>query len=150
MRIREVCVRYLPSPVPLYDTKPYRNSKEIFDAFRDLIQEPVEVFKAVILDSKNRPLNIDPVSRGSLSTSVVHPREALWSAVYHHAAAVIFVHNHPSGDPAPSREDRECTKRLFEAGKLLGIKVLDHVIIGEQDYYSFADAGLLSEGGCNG
>jgi DNA repair protein RadC len=61
------------------------------------------------------------------------------------AAAVIFVHNHPSGDPAPSHEDRDCTNRLVEASKILGIRVLDHIIIGESDYYSFADTGMLTE-----
>ena len=95
MRIREISVKYLPSSVRLYDTKPYHNSKEIFEAFREMSGEPVEVFKAVILDTKNRPINVETVSRGSLSTSIVHPREALWNAVYHRAAAVIFLHNHP-------------------------------------------------------
>jgi DNA repair protein RadC len=145
--VREIQVRYLPSDVPLDDCKPYRNSRDIFEGFRDLIQEPVEVFRVLLLDSKNRPLHIETVSRGSLSTSIVHPREALWSAVYHRAAAFICVHNHPSGDPAPSKEDRECTQRLFRASKILGIRMLDHIVIGQTDYFSFADAGLLTEGG---
>jgi DNA repair protein RadC len=112
---------------------------------------------ALLLDSKNRLIGTSLISVGSLSTSLVHPREAMkpavspkidnkenWrNAVQCSAAAVIFCHNHPSGDPAPSREDRDCTKRLVEAGKLLGIRVLDHVIIGDNDYFSFADAGLL-------
>ncbi len=77
----------------------------------------------------------------------MHPREAFKPAVLlENAAAVVFMHNHPSGDPAPSREDRECTNRLMAAAKILGIRVLDHVIFGgETDYFSFADAGLLAE-----
>ena len=82
-----------------------------------------------------------------MSTSVAHPREVFWATVYHRAAGIICLHNHPSGDPAPSREDRECTERLYnyKASKILGIRLLDHIVIGENDYFSFADAGLLAE-----
>jgi DNA repair protein RadC len=147
MRIREVSVRYVRSSIKFDNRKKFSNSREIFDTFRDLFLEPVEVFRVLNLDSKNKLLNFQDVSRGSLSTSVVHPREVFWSAVHERAACVICLHNHPSGDPAPSREDRECTARLFNAGRILGIRVLDHVIVGENDYYSFADSGLLSDGG---
>lgn len=82
---------------------------------------------------------------GSLSTSVVHPREVFAPAVRDSSAAILFLHNHPSGDPAPSREDRDCTARLCQAGKILGIRCLDHIVLGHDDYYSFADAGLLAE-----
>ena len=143
MRIREVCVRYVRSDVPLDTRQKFSNSGQIFEAFRDLFLEPVEVFRAVLLDSKNKFLHFEDVSRGSLASSVVHPREVYWSAVYHRAAAVICLHNHPSGDPVPSREDGECTERLYRAGKLLGIRLLDHIVIGEDTYFSFADAGLI-------
>jgi len=83
------------------------------------------------------------VSEGSLNQSIVHPREVFAPAVRESAAAVIFVHNHPSGDPSPSREDREITRRLKEAGELLGIRVLDHVIVGDGSYYSFTESGVL-------
>jgi DNA repair protein RadC len=82
---------------------------------------------------------------GSLSTSVVHPREVFAPAVKDSSAAILFLHNHPSGDPAPSREDRECTSRLCQAGKILGIRVLDHIVLGFDDYFSFADAGLFQQ-----
>jgi len=147
MRVREIQVRYLPSEIPLDNSEQFRNSRQIFDAFRELHQEPVEVFKVLVLDSKNRPLHIEMISRGSLSTSIVHPREVFWSAVYHRAAAIICVHNHPSGDPAPSKEDRDCTDRLHRAAKILGIRLLDHLVIGAEDYFSFSDAGLIQEGG---
>ena len=73
-----------------------------------------------------------------------HPREVFAPAVRDSTAAIISIHNHPSGDPAPSREDRECTQRLIRAGQILGIRVLDHIILGHDDYFSFADAGLLN------
>ena len=83
------------------------------------------------------------ISEGCLTSSIVHPREVFTPVVKDSAAAVILVHNHPSGDPTPSREDREVTKRLQEVGELLGVKVLDHIVIGSGRYVSFADEGLL-------
>ena len=85
------------------------------------------------------------VSKGSLNTSIVHPREVFKDAIKDAAASVILVHNHPSGDPEPSQEDLEITKRLVKAGRILGIKVLDHLIIGNNCYFSLADKGLLWE-----
>ena len=92
-----------------------------------------------LLSTKNHLLKVETISLGSLNESVVHPREAFAPAVKESAAAVVFAHNHPSGDPAPSEADR----RLKETGDLLGIRVLDHIIVGEGDYYSFADQGVL-------
>jgi DNA repair protein RadC len=123
----------------------FQNSRELFDCFRaELTALDREHFYLLTLDSKNRTIGYHTVSVGSLSTSIVHPREVWKSALLDSAAAVVFLHNHPSGDPAPSREDRDCTNRLVEASKILGIRVLDHIVFGENDYYSFADAGLLT------
>jgi DNA repair protein RadC len=102
-----------------------------------------EIFVAVLLDMKNRVLRTVRISEGSLGASLVHPREAFRPAIREAAAAVIFVHNHPSGDPSPSGEDRRITERLYDAGALLGIPVLDHVIVGTESWYSFADTGSL-------
>jgi DNA repair protein RadC len=104
-----------------------------------------EVFKAVLLNTKHQMLKDVTVSEGSLSASLVHPREAFLPAIKESAAAVIFLHNHPSGDPTPSTEDKELTLRLVEVGQLIGISVLDHIIIGSGSpgYISFRDAGLL-------
>ena len=102
-----------------------------------------EVFLALLLDSKNRLLREVQISEGSLTASIVHPREVFAAVVRDSAAAVLLVHNHPSGDPTPSREDREITLRLKEAGELMGVRVLDHIIIGDEGYVSFADRGLL-------
>ena len=102
-----------------------------------------EYFVVLLLDGKNRILREEQISEGSLNQSIVHPREVFSPAVKESAAAVILIHNHPSGDPAPSREDREITRRLKEAGDLLGIRVLDHIIIGDGAYFSFVEQGLL-------
>ena len=118
-------------------------SSEVFSLFSFLGNETKEVFIALHLDTKNRLLCLDHVSVGSLNASVVHPREVFKSCLLSSAAAVILLHNHPSGDPTPSREDLELTGRLREAGELLGIKVLDHVVIGSGCYVSLADRGLL-------
>jgi DNA repair protein RadC len=104
-----------------------------------------EVFKVVLLDTKHQMLKDITISEGSLSASLVHPREAFLPAIKESAAAVIFLHNHPSGDPTPSAEDKELTHRLAEVGRIVGINVLDHIIIGtgSPGYMSFRDAGLL-------
>lgn len=102
-----------------------------------------EVFIALLLDSKNRLLREVQISEGSLNASIVHPREVFVPVVRESAAAVLFVHNHPSGDPTPSQEDIALTSRLKQAGELMGVRVLDHIIIGDGCYHSFADRGML-------
>jgi DNA repair protein RadC len=117
---------------------------QVFEFFHhELRDNRKELFLSLLLDGKNRITRKVQVSEGSLNQSIVHPREVFAPAVRESAAAVIFVHNHPSGDPAPSREDREITRRLKEAGEILGIKVLDHIIIGDGSYFSFVESGLL-------
>ena len=102
-----------------------------------------EEFRCVLLDTKNRVIREETVSTGSLTASLVHPRETFKTAVRDSAAAVIFVHNHPSGDIKPSQEDILLTRRLIQAGDVLGIKVLDHVIVGDSGHFSFRDSGLM-------
>lgn len=102
-----------------------------------------EQFVAVMLNSKNRVIATEVISEGTLTSSVVHAREVFTPALLHHAAAVIVAHNHPSGDPQPSREDREVTVMLAQSGKVLGIPLLDHLIIGDGAYYSFQEYGAL-------
>jgi DNA repair protein RadC len=145
MFLREAIVRYKKSPV-FVESKRFSNSREVFHAFReDIMSIPVEVFRVLFLNSKNFYLGFEDVSKGSLSTSICHPREVFWTAVHKRAAAIIVIHGHPSGDPAPSREDRDATQRIFKAGQILGIKVLDSIVIGDTDYFSFADSGILGE-----
>jgi DNA repair protein RadC len=103
-----------------------------------------EHFVVFLLDQKNQVIGINTVSMGSLTASIVHPREVFKAAILANAATIICGHNHPSGDTVPSQEDRLITTRLASAGKLLGINVMDHIIIGSAGkYFSFADEGLL-------
>ena len=102
-----------------------------------------EEFIIILLDGKNRMSTIHSVSVGCLTSSIVHPREVFKMAILGNAVSLILCHNHPSGDPAPSPEDIEITKRLVAGGEILGIKILDHIIVGEQGYVSFADKGWL-------
>ncbi|WMJ75883.1 MULTISPECIES: RadC family protein [unclassified Sedimentibacter] len=102
-----------------------------------------EYFKIILLDTKNNIKKISDISIGSLNSSIVHPREVFLEAVISSSSAIILAHNHPSGETEPSREDISLTNRLDECGKLLGIKVLDHIIIGDGTFYSFKEEGLL-------
>ena len=129
---------------PLRPGERFSNSRDLFQRYRGrFLSATREHFLSLQLNAKNQLLREVLISVGSLSSSVVHPREVFAPAVKDSTAALIFLHNHPSGDPAPSREDRECTQRLCHAGRILGIRVLDHVVLGFDDYFSFADAGLL-------
>ncbi len=102
-----------------------------------------EQFLVILLNSKNKVIGTELVSEGTLTNSVVHPREVYLPAILQHAAAICVAHNHPSGDPSPSREDRELTAVLAAAGRTLGIPLLDHLIIGDGAYYSFQEDGAL-------
>ncbi len=122
------------------------SSADLFHHFHPILRDlKREVFKVVLLDAKHTVLRETTISEGSLTLSIVHPREVFALAVRESAAAVIFLHNHPSGDPTPSPEDRQLTDRLTAAGQLLGIRVLDHVIVGDGRYVSFADQGWLKD-----
>ena len=102
-----------------------------------------EQFVVILLNGKNKVIGTEVVSEGSLSSSVVHPREVFAPAMLHHAAAIMVAHNHPSGDPKPSFEDEEVTRMLSRSGKVLGIPMIDHVIIGDGNYYSFLENEAL-------
>ena len=102
-----------------------------------------EQFVVILLNSKNKVIGTEVVSEGSLSSSVVHPREVYAPAMLHHAAAIMVAHNHPSGDPKPSLEDEEVTRMLSRSGKVLGIPMIDHMIIGDGNYYSFLENEAL-------
>lgn len=102
-----------------------------------------EHFRVILLNIKNQLISIEDISVGSLNSSIVHPREVFKPAIKRSSASMILVHNHPSGDPTPSVEDIDITKRLIEAGKILGIEVLDHVIIGNGNYISIKEKGII-------
>jgi DNA repair protein RadC len=103
-----------------------------------------EVFYCMMLDAKNRVLKDCKISEGTLTSSLIHPREAFKDAIKESSASVIFVHNHPSGDPSPSREDISITERLVSVGEVIGIRVLDHIIIGDEKYTSMREKGYIT------
>lgn len=102
-----------------------------------------EHFRIAILDTKNQILSIENISIGTLNASIVHPRDVFYAAIRRNANSIILIHNHPSGDPEPSKEDISITNRLIQVGDLLGIKVLDHIIIGDNRYISFKEKNLI-------
>ncbi|NLW17276.1 MAG: DNA repair protein RadC [Firmicutes bacterium] len=108
--------------------------------FQQLSQEE---FVVVLLDTKNKVISKRTIFRGSLNASIVHPREVFKYAIRHSAAAILVAHNHPSGDPTPSREDIDVTRRLVEAGRIIGIEVLDHVVFGDGKTISMKEKGLV-------
>jgi DNA repair protein RadC len=110
---------------------------------KDLRGKKKEHFLTLLLDARNRLIKSAEVSVGSLDASIVHPREVFKEAVSASAASVIFVHNHPSGDPQPSEDDIKLTRRLVEAGEIMGIEVLDHLILGDRDHLSLKSKGLI-------
>ena len=102
-----------------------------------------EKFVVVLLNTKNRVIQVQQVAEGSLTSAVVHPREVYAPAIVNHAACILVAHNHPSGDPYPSTEDRNLTNVLEEAGKMIGIPLMDHLVIGDGNYYSFKEHGEI-------
>lgn len=104
-----------------------------------LRDDPRERFVAVYLDARHRPIAVHDASTGTADQSLAHPREVFGPALQLAAVALVVAHNHPSGDPTPSAQDRAVTERLREAGDLLGVRMLDHLVIGSESYYSFSD-----------
>jgi len=141
--IKAVTERYLEKKLMHRD--PVSNSKDLFDylnlSMRDKHQES---FKVVFLDAKNKTLAAETLFTGTLTASSVYPREVVAAALAHNAAALIFAHNHPSGDPEPSRDDIAVTRQLMTACHAMGITVHEHLIIGSNRYYSFADQGQIA------
>ena len=130
---------------PLIKGAKITSSRDLFTHYHPTLRDlRHEIFKVVLLDAKHAIIRDATVSEGSLTLSIVHPREVFTLAVKESAAAVIFLHNHPSGDPTPSQEDRVLTARLVSAGEVLGIRVLDHLVVGDGHYVSFADQGWLT------
>lgn len=120
------------------------SSREVYAALRPRLGDAdTERFLAIALDAKNRPVAEIEIARGGLSACPVSPADVFRALLREAAAGVVFVHNHPSGEPSPSSEDVALTERLRRAGDLLGVRVLDHVIIGREGWFSFLDAGLL-------
>lgn len=144
--LRSIETRYrkevIREDAPEWVTTRFTCPQQIFEMFKDLQMETKEHFITLHLDGKNRIVCLDRVSIGSLNQSIVHPREVFKSVCMSGAAGIVLIHNHPTGDPTPSQEDIKITQRLKECGDLLGIRVLDHIIIGET-YLSMVAKGVL-------
>ncbi|MCF8070307.1 MAG: DNA repair protein RadC [Desulfobacterales bacterium] len=140
--IKAVAERYLEKKVIKKD--PISNSKALFDyLYASIGDKGRECFKAVFVDAKNRAISTKTLFEGTLTATSVYPREVVQAAMSYKAAAVIFAHNHPSGDPTPSAEDISITRQLVFACRIMGITVHEHIIIGDNQYYSFADHGYI-------
>ncbi len=146
-RLKTFRVQFVAEPAFYPTGSPYRASQDVDRIARSIygtLDSDKEHFLLLAMNNKNRVNGFKVVSTGSLTASLVHPREVWRAALQLCAAAMVFVHNHPSGDPAPSQEDQEITRRIKETGDLLGIRVLDHVALGDNErFFSFSDRGLL-------
>ncbi|MCD6214279.1 MAG: DNA repair protein RadC, partial [Candidatus Desulfofervidus sp.] len=123
----------------------YLSPKEVWEELKDIRDNKKEHFVIFYLDSRNQEIKREIISVGSLNASLVHPREVFEPAVRNLAAQIILAHNHPSGDPEPSEDDITITKRLIEAGKIMGIEVVDHIIVVKNGFFSFKEKGLLEQ-----
>jgi len=121
----------------------YLTPKDVWNELKDIRDNKKEHFVIFFLDARNQEIKREIISVGSLNANLIHPREVFEPTVRHLAAQVILAHNHPAGDPMPSKEDSEITKQLVDAGKLLGIEIKDHVIVSKTNFFSFADHKLL-------
>lgn len=123
-----------------------RSPEEAYNAIKiitNVQEEAQEVFGILVLNTKNKIVAVHEVSRGTLNASMIHPREVFKPAVLHNAAAIICFHNHPSGNPEPSRDDIEITNRLVAAGNIMGIEILDHIIVGDDRYVSLKERRVM-------
>ncbi|KUK66615.1 MAG: DNA repair protein RadC [Parcubacteria bacterium 34_609] len=134
--------RRLSTQTPDYKSKELTDPEKVYSLIKSKLKNyHKEHFYIIALNSRNH--SIAEVSVGSLNASVVHPREVFTEAIKNKAASVIFVHNHPSGDPEPSEDDLLLTKKLVESGKILGIEVADHIIVAKDSFFSFKNKGLI-------
>ncbi len=144
MKLREITVSYKLTDIDLPVDDRVACSEDVARIFRHLEDADREKFCVLHVSARNKILAFEVVSVGSLTASIVEPREVFKSAIVKNAVALIFVHNHPSGETSPSQADKDVTKALQEGGRTLNMKILDHIIIGHDgEYYSFADSGLI-------
>ena len=142
--VQEVARKFLREKI--IDKPVYKSSQEIFNylyhSMRDLKKE---VFKVLYINSQNQIIDTGDLFEGTITSSAISPREVIESAIKHNAVSLVFVHNHPSGAPEPSQNDKQVTRDLVYAAAVIQIKVLDHVIIGDNKYFSFAGEGLIEQ-----
>ena len=142
--VQEVARKYLKEKI--IDKPVYTSSQEIFDYLYHSVRSLTkEVFKVIYLNNQNQIIEIEDLFEGTVNSSSISSREIIERAIKHNAVSLIFTHNHPSGNPEPSKSDRELTRNLVYAGNIMGIKILDHILIGEDKYYSFAGDGIIEQ-----
>lgn len=143
-RVSIVSVKLVRESSLLYKDRQIRSPQDSYELIRSFIEDADrEMFICLSLDVKNQPTNIEVCSIGSLSAAIVHPREVFKNALLSNAASIIVFHNHPSGNTTPSAEDVGVTKRLRDAGEILGIELLDHIIIGNDSFLSLKEKGYI-------
>ncbi|MDB8565189.1 JAB domain-containing protein [Turicibacter sanguinis] len=143
-RINIVSIKMVKESSFLYQTRQILSPNDAYEMIKEQLEGlDREQFIIACLNTKNEPTNISVVSVGTLNKAIVHPREVFKTAILSNAANVIAFHNHPSGDTEPSQQDIQLTNRLYEAGELLGIKLLDHLIIGDGTFTSLKEKGYL-------
>lgn len=145
-KLKVVSIRLVDDP-PLFSKKPLHTSADAVEVIGEELQKyDRELFCILNLRTNGQVINMNIVSTGTLNAALVHPREVFKSAILSNASGIILIHNHPSGDCQPSKADIAVTKRLIDAGEVLGISILDHIVIGGQkDYYSFMENDMLSK-----
>lgn len=143
-RVDIVSIKMVRESSILYSNRKISSPSDAIELFKKFLYESDrEQFIVCCMDTKNQPTSINVVSVGTLNSSLVHPREVFKSAILGNSSSIIVAHNHPSGDPSPSKEDIYITERLKEAGKIVGINILDHIIIGDNRYISFKEKGVI-------
>jgi len=145
-RVNVISLKMIKESSMLYKYRVIRSPDDSYELLRDFLGEvDREHFIVICLDTKNQPTTINTCHVGSLNASIVHPREVMKAAILSNSASIIVGHNHPSGVPEPSQEDIHITRRLTEAGKIMGIELLDHIILGDGSYVSLKEMYFASE-----
>ena len=142
--VQDVAREFLKEKI--IDTPRYTSAGEIADyLYHAMRDRKKELFKVLYLNSQNQIITVEDLFEGTVNSSAVFPREVIEGAIKNNAVSLIFAHNHPSGNPEPSQSDKELTRDLIYAGSVMGLKVLDHIIIGNDRYFSFAGEGLVEQ-----
>ena len=143
-RVNVVSLKMVKERSVLYKNRVIRSPEDVYELFKQFLGDvDREQFVVACLDTKNQPTTLNVCHVGSLNSSIVHPREVMKPAILSNAAGILIGHNHPSGNPEPSQEDINVTKRLKEAGEVMGIDLLDHIIIGDDSFVSLREKGHM-------
>lgn len=143
-RVDIVSLRLVKESSLLYKDRSIRSPEDAYNLFKQFLGElDREYFVVMCLDVKNQPTAINVCHIGSLNSSIVHPREVMKAAILSNSASILVLHNHPSGRPEPSQEDIDVTKRLAEAGSIIGVELLDHLVVGEDSFVSLKERGYI-------